>query len=280
MKVPSTVNKTFRVIIQPFLFCHINIRTMDEALELFELFIQSSGVLAHAVHTLQISFDLDPAEYQGNPQLHQVWKVWETCRPDMFKLQTLTLCFDHSDVKFLLRFIRKALPQKFPKLRTLSLTPLPDQRDSQVRNNLDYLWGINGIFQHNPGRRHSGRQDPGAWDHSSWAIALCHQNLADIEHLIVTTPHYPLSPPTLQAATNLCQSWLGGLSDDSRFQTIILHSGFVDEGARIGEYAEQNGELEQGHPDCIPAGILAEEMTYSTGWPRTVDMSWEIHTIV
>lgn len=165
---------------------------MDKALELFKLFIQSSGVLAHAVHTLQISFDLDPAGYRGNPQLHQFWEAWATCRSDMFKLQTLTLCFDHSDFKFLHRFICKALPRKFPNLRTLSLTPLLDQRDSQVRNNWDYLQDINGLFQHDPGPRHSGGQDPGPWDDVSWAISLCHQNLAHIEHLIITTPHYPL----------------------------------------------------------------------------------------
>ncbi|KAF8215164.1 hypothetical protein K438DRAFT_1926744 [Mycena galopus ATCC 62051] len=247
LKDLASMNRHFHSVVQPFLFRHVNVRSLEEAVELFQIFRLSCSPLAPGLHTLQIGCDLNVDAYKDSADrklARTVWQLWKELVPAMCNLCTLTLRVDMEDMDCIHQFLRHGSPQYLPSLRTLHIAPDYDSWPQYPDH-------------------HAG-SDVGPWNSSTWASNLGSPALAHVTSLIFDTPGYPFWPPTSEAADALCRSWFGKLSVTSSLAKIVLHFGYHDEAARLH----------------IEPGDKPLDETHYTIWPIFVAESWRIPTVV
>ncbi|KAJ7470365.1 hypothetical protein FB451DRAFT_335436 [Mycena latifolia] len=282
----TAVDRIFREVLQRFRFRHINIRTFEDAFDLFDI-LREAPFIAQGICTLQVSvsfgslpsqhpfdhrppaelsfdaetFCLDYEEHQE--QGDQFWIAWQGCCALLTGIFTLGLCYDHTDTQFLSRWLQNGRLGSLRSLRKLHLLPVPEQSDGQ--------WRVS--------ERHPGGQHRGPWDDPKWMQALCHGDFIQVQYLIITTPVYPFWPPTRATVERLVESWFQDLCPASRLQTFILHCA-NDEGSLFAQYASSApAPIPEDGPDSIPPGLDTDSMVYCTGWPMGQETSWEMPTL-
>ncbi|KAJ7221053.1 hypothetical protein B0H12DRAFT_1270402 [Mycena haematopus] len=261
LKPLAGVDAIFHTVIQPFLFRHLNIRTLRSGLDLFDLFafpFSHHVNLAAGLRTLHLSLDLKPGGYNKKSRLHLFWQRWQTFAPRMVHLDSLSLCVDmEDDTNCLQRFLANAHLDHIPSLRTFHITPSQDYWPHYERGAV--------------------RADAGPWDSDDWPALLAHPSLVQLTSFVFTTPGYPFWPPTPQGADTLCQNWFSQLPITSNLGTFVLHFGYFDEGERHEDNSSSHERLNPQWPTTIWPPFLEASWTWPTVvCERSVDLSWRI----
>lgn len=123
----TDISPGFHAVIQAFMFRHLNIRSVQKALDLLDLFDNNYRTpfnLANGIRTLQFDFDFKADEPQEEEDLKQFWIGWRHHIGSMMHLTTITLCVNVSGVHSCLgRFLRESRVRLIRSLRTLHITP-------------------------------------------------------------------------------------------------------------------------------------------------------------
>ncbi|KAJ7177344.1 hypothetical protein C8R43DRAFT_1118351 [Mycena crocata] len=253
----------FRRDLQPFLFRHINLRSLEDAYSLFDIFErgQRSGVfLGAGVRTLVLSMDLDPDGHEnGRRVIAEFWRAWTKALPLMCNIYTITLEFIRDDIGFLRRFIRHGHPEKISSLRKLHLYEsarewAENDPDEFEKNSLG-----EEIAPWNVKRRH-------------WADYICNPALHQLEFLIVTAKTTIFWPPTVRSASQMLDSWFSGLSPTSNLHTFVVHPRAGSSRRYLEDHREGHADLEDpasSNLDRIPPGLHGLEYCYM--WPPGQD---------
>ncbi|KAJ7140271.1 hypothetical protein C8R43DRAFT_954989 [Mycena crocata] len=236
------VSPLFYQIFRPYTYRHVNLRRPSDAIAFFSIVATPAYVvLAAAVQSLQLSFNLDKKTYEGpGPEVQAYLGLWDfedmttstwgvfwthfrAGMPRLSFLSALSISFSHDDNNVLGRLIkenkgnlRNSLP---PSVRKLHLKPVPEEY-----GNVDLeLCG------------------EGPWDNTLWRLHLA--QIPYIEELFITSPMYIVWPPTQSVVNDDIKQWTAQLrcsnvATSSTLQRIILNCGFGDEGGSVEEWDE------------------------------------------
>ncbi|KAJ7161783.1 hypothetical protein C8R43DRAFT_1123501 [Mycena crocata] len=263
------VSPLFYRIFRPYTYRYVNLRTPSDAIAFFSI-VKSPryDILAEAVRSLQLSFNMDPETYEDpGPEIKAdlgLWAFqemnaldWEAFwihfregLPKLSLLSTLSLSFSHDDDNILGRLVENgdlihSLPSSVMKLH---LKPVPEEYHhvELVRHFLRFLFLFLTRMQELAGE--------GPWDHPSWRSYLA--QIPHIKEFFVTSPMYIVWPPTQDNLDRDIKYWTRALrradvAVPSSLRRIILNCGFGDEGASLETWneAEEEDQVAEAYED-------------------------------
>ncbi|KAJ6497591.1 hypothetical protein C8R45DRAFT_983505 [Mycena sanguinolenta] len=240
----TSITPGFHAVLQPFLFRHVNISSLQQGIELLKIFeYHYRGYtlnLAGAVRTLQMDFDLKGTDPEHEKYLAHFWVRWRFCVKAMRHLNTITLCVNMRGVHNCLKhFLSESRVEEIASLCTFHITPSQDH------------WP-----RYDEGALHADR---GPWDAPGWDKLLSSPALNRLTALVLTTPGYPFWPPTPNGADTMFEKWFSELDKGSNLRKVVLHFGYFDEADRhVSNISSSQEQLDENN----------------TIWPPHLQASW------
>ncbi|KAJ7751058.1 hypothetical protein B0H16DRAFT_1548663 [Mycena metata] len=203
----------FCSILRPYMYRHVNLLSPADAAGFFQTVAAAGNDhLAEMTLSVQISFDSS-----GQPEAF--WHPFKQGIQRLKNLKTLTVCYAHSDVGFLHRYITKGgwakcLP---PSIEKLHLSPVAAEE-----------WFDDDLVRKGP------------WDDTIWRLSI--SQIPHVRQLTVTSPTYIVWAPTEAEHDATLLRWTAQLrrpASLSQLTTIVLNYGFGDQTKSISEYWEE-----------------------------------------
>ncbi|KAJ7254004.1 hypothetical protein B0H12DRAFT_1071277 [Mycena haematopus] len=252
----------FRYLFQPFMYRHVNMRTISNALSFFHT-VGTRPDLAKGIETLQFSFNTNPGPNPPSDEAQLFWSLLRGALPSLSNLETLSLCYSREDWDFLDRYMESGdLSHILPaNIGILHFKPLPSEDSDKDLDEPD---------------------ENGPWQSNTWSFNI--SRLPHIHTLIVSTPTYLLWPSEDENHDLQLSRWTSQWRSDIRFgrspsnlSTIVLNYGYGDLGGRM---FSDDSDDDMDDPDIFTLRtVMVDNSGIQIVWQRDETNGWEVKEI-
>ncbi|KAJ6497589.1 hypothetical protein C8R45DRAFT_1211450 [Mycena sanguinolenta] len=255
----SSASRDFCVLLRPYIYRHVNLRTLPDACRYFGTVCQPQNChLAMSAQTLQISFSTSPSTSEPEGSL-LFWSDLRAALSVLQNLQTLNLCYSREDGAFLDRYMEEGdIGNLLPTtVHTLHMKPLANEDASENEHSMAMAQAHTGPWQSNTWRLHLSR-------------------IPHISTLIVSTPTYMFWPATRDYLEEKLLEWTAqmrrpGQNTPSVLSTIILNYGYGDGGLSLFPPDDEDDDDEE--PDDLdifqPREVMDSEVGIQVLWTKS-----------